>query len=76
MRSVEGAFQDPAQLGQYGGTERRQVGADVGVLVERVSHLRSAYVEAMEAVHDRAVGRPGVVGHAAVEEAMNTSFAQ
>ena len=52
--------------------ERRQVGADVGVLVEGVNHLRSVYVEAMEAVHDRAVGRPGVVGHAAVEEAMNT----
>ena len=38
MRSADGRFQEPAQLRERGRAERRQVGADVGVLVEEISH--------------------------------------
>ena len=41
VRSGDGSLEDAAQLGERGRAERRQVGADVGVLVEGISHERS-----------------------------------
>jgi hypothetical protein len=42
MRSVEGASRILRSSASAGGPERRQAGADVGVLVGRINHDRAA----------------------------------